>query len=54
MSISNYGMAGNCLATLCEILTDNVRQFIHRYVFKIYIKNNLLIVKKLDKQKIIF
>jgi hypothetical protein len=34
MSVGNYGMAGTCLATLCEIQTDNVR----RYVFKKYIK----------------
>jgi hypothetical protein len=46
LSVGNYGMAGNCLATLCEIPTDNIR----RYVFQIYIKNNLLIVKNLNKQ----
>jgi hypothetical protein len=46
LSIGNYGMTGNCLATLCEIPTDNIR----RYVFQIYIKNNLLIVKNLNKQ----
>ena len=44
--VGNYSMAGNCLATLCEISTDIIR----RYVFKIYIKNNLLIVKNLNKQ----
>jgi hypothetical protein len=43
-------MAGNCLATLCEIPTDIIRQYIRWYVFKIYIKNNLLIVKNLNKQ----
>ena len=26
MSISNYGMAGNCFATLCEIPTDIIRR----------------------------
>ena len=46
ISVGNYGMVGNCLATLCEIPTDNIRQ----YVFQIYIKNNLLIVKNLNKQ----
>jgi hypothetical protein len=50
MSVGNYGMAGNYLATLCEIPTDTSRQYICRYVFKIYKKNNLLIVKKLNKQ----
>jgi len=45
-SVGNYGMAGNCLATLCEIPTDSIR----RYVFKIYKNNNLLIVKNLNKQ----
>jgi hypothetical protein len=46
MSVSNYGMGGNCLATLCEIPTEIIR----RYVFKIYKNNNLLIVKNLNKQ----
>jgi len=46
MSVSNYGMGGNCLATLCEISTETIR----RYVFKIYKNNNLLIVKKINKQ----
>jgi hypothetical protein len=48
LSVGNYGMTGNCLATLCEISTDN--WYIRWYVFKIYIKNNLLIVKNLNKQ----
>jgi len=26
ISVGNYGMAGNCLATLCEIPTDNIRR----------------------------
>jgi hypothetical protein len=52
-------MAGNCLATLCEIPTDNnclatlceiPTDIIRRYVFKIYIKNNLLIIKNINKQ----
>jgi len=43
-------MAGNCLATLCEIPTDKIRRYIRRYIFKIYKKNNLLIVKNLNKQ----
>jgi len=50
MFVGNYGMASNCLATLCEIPTDKGRWYIRRYVFKIYIKNNLLILKKLNKQ----
>ena len=37
-SVGNYGMAGNCLATPCEIPTDIIRRYIRRYVFKIYIK----------------
>jgi len=34
LSVGNDGMTGNCLATLCESPTNNIR----RYLFKIYIK----------------
>jgi hypothetical protein len=27
-SVGNYGMAGNCLATLCGIPTDIIRRYI--------------------------
>ena len=50
MFVGNYGMGGNCLATLGKIPTAGFRPESRRYVFKIYIKNNLLIVKKLNKQ----
>ena len=83
LSVGNYGIASNCLPTLCEIPTDIIRRYIRLYVitdgiypsvimawlvivwqlsvkyrrilsvsmyFEIYIKNNLLIVKNLNKQ----
>jgi hypothetical protein len=50
MSVGNCGMGGNCLATLGKIPTAGFYLESRRYVFKIYKKNNLLIVKKLNKQ----
>jgi len=32
ISVGNYGMAGNCLPSLCEIPTDIIRRSIRLYV----------------------
>jgi hypothetical protein len=32
LSVGNYGIGGNCVATLCEIPTDIIRQYIRLYV----------------------
>ena len=50
MFVGDYGMGGNCLATLGKIPTARIRRESRWHVFIIYIKNNLLIVKKLNKQ----
>jgi len=38
MSVGNYGMGGNCLATLGKILTAGFHLESRWYVFKKYIK----------------
>jgi len=50
MSVGNYGMGGNFLATLGKIPTVGFLLESRRYVLKIYKKINLLIVKKLNKK----
>jgi hypothetical protein len=32
LSVGNYGIASNCLPTLCEIPTDIIRRYIRLYV----------------------
>jgi hypothetical protein len=32
ISVGNYGMAGNCFATLCEIPTDIIRRYIRLHL----------------------
>jgi hypothetical protein len=46
ISVGNCGMGGNFFATLGKISTAGFRLESRRYLFKIFFKNYLLIVKK--------